>query len=298
MKKVSLLASSLLILLGLAGSVGMAVAAKSGINYVKVSSCEQAGKDIKISRNSGNKYTLTSSVRNAGHGLRDYKLSCVSGTKYKVEWTEVEASAPADVPSDTQVPEIIFSGKRVGAKLDMDVYVVDKNLTSPITKIEVYQHPSNTLMFVWEDSGATAKDVLRHFQNNDFSKIGTNSFVAKAYDTAGNVGTSVILVLPQDTSEWRVANSSLTWIYDNVLLKTPKVKENGLKGFYVQVSDSIMGGKEMVAICKPLLSDVNNFPCVYFKPINLRANGVAHISFWGAKDLSPSSLLPMMPYSW
>lgn len=95
----------IVILFGLVGILSVTIATKSGMSYVKVSSCEQVGNDIKISRNDGKKYTLTSAIRNAGHGLRDYKLNCVSETKYKVEWTEIEASAPTDVPSDTQAPE-------------------------------------------------------------------------------------------------------------------------------------------------------------------------------------------------
>ena len=64
------------------GVFAVSGAAKAESNTFTVTSCEQVGGDIRISRNNGPKYVLTSSCRDAGHGKRQYKMSCVSSTKY------------------------------------------------------------------------------------------------------------------------------------------------------------------------------------------------------------------------
>lgn len=312
MKKLSYFAVLTAFLLGLSGIAQAATTTpKTGMNYVNVVSCEQIGNDIRVSLSVNSaKYVLTSTTRNAGHGLRNYKLNCVSATKYKVEWTEV-ASAPTSTPSsttttqtpppsvpvDAQAPEIVFSGRRVGAQLNMNVYAVDKKSQSPITKIEVYQQSVSAPIFVWADSTATAKDVLRHFQNDSFVATGTYSFYVKAYDKAGNVGTSITLVLPAEMNQLRIANSSLSWIYDNILMKNYNVKKNGLKKFFVYTGDSYKKSEMSVtAVCSTLLTDINNFSCTYFYPTKLKSNGWGYIMAWNNKNKAFS--LPAMTFSW
>jgi len=291
-------------LFGLSGIVSAVTATpKTGPNYVNVVSCEQVGNDIRIRLGANSaKYVLTSTTRDAGHGLRNYKLNCLSATRYKVEWTEVTSTPPVVtppvvVPADTTAPEIIFSGRRVGAQLNMNVYAVDKNLQSPIVKIEVYQQGSGSVVFSWSDSTATKKDVLKHFQNDNFSAEGSSGFIARSYDKAGNVGTSITLVLPAEMNQLRVANSSLSWIYDNILMKNYNVKKNGLKKFFVYTGDSYKkSAMSVAAICYPILSDVNNFTCSYFNPLKLKASGWAYIMAWDNKNKAFS--LPAMPFSW
>lgn len=325
MEKLSYFAVLTVFLFGLAGiAQATTTTPKTGMNYVNVVSCEQVGNDIRISLSVNSaKYVLTSTTRNAGHGLRNYKLNCLSATRYRVEWTEVASiptpaststpnspittptvtstppvvTPPPTVPADTTAPEIVFSGRRVGAQLNMNVYAVDKKSQSPITKIEVYQQSVSTPIFTWEDPFATTKDIWKHFQNDNFTTTGTYGFYVKAYDKAGNVGTSITLVLPAEMNQLRVANSSLSWIYDNILMKNYNVKKNGLKKFFVYTGDSYKkSAMSVTAICYPILSDVNNFTCSYFQPAKLKAGGWAYIMAWDNKNKAFS--LPVMPFSW
>ena len=88
-------------------AVGYVVLAADGSNYVDVNSCTQVGKDIRINRG-GQNYTLTSSCRDAGHGYRDYQMTCVSNKQYKVEWTEGCTPVKPPTPKDTEAPKVIF----------------------------------------------------------------------------------------------------------------------------------------------------------------------------------------------
>lgn len=75
---------------------GKSAGPTSGANLVKVSSCEQKGADIEISRNNGPKYILKAGCKNAGSGFKDYTFECVKGggatstisAVYKVSWTQ------------------------------------------------------------------------------------------------------------------------------------------------------------------------------------------------------------------
>lgn len=75
---------------------GKSAGPTSGANLVKVSSCEQKGADIEISKNNGPKYILKAGCKNAGSGFKDYTFECVKGGRatstisavYKVSWTQ------------------------------------------------------------------------------------------------------------------------------------------------------------------------------------------------------------------
>ncbi len=100
-------ALKLILVLGLLAGAALlgnsVLAVESGTNVVSVSSCEQVGSDVRISRNNGPKYMLTSSARNAGHGLRQYTLTCVSNTQYRVYWTTAITTTPGTPTVTTTV---------------------------------------------------------------------------------------------------------------------------------------------------------------------------------------------------
>jgi len=315
MKKSLCLAIFCVVALGFVGTVKAVILPKFGSNFVDVAACEQVGKDIRVSLKSGQKYTLTSTIRDAGHGLRDYKLTCVSTTKYKVEWTEVVTSttttAPVATPTatstpvanntvksgDTTSPEIVFSGRYSGKQLNMNVYAVDAKQQSAIVKIEVYQQGGGNMIFSWSDNTATSKDVWKHFQNDDYNAEGSPGFIAKAYDKAGNVGVSETLILPTNMDHLRVVNPSLSWIYNNILMKNTSVQKNGLKRFYVFTGNTYNKNKmQMVATCTTLMSGINNFSCSYFKPDKLKASGYGYIL--ALDNTNKFSSFPVMPFSW
>lgn len=57
-----------------------------GWNPVNVTKCVQVGKDISITRTDGGSDTLTTGCRDAGNGLKDYTMVCLSETQYRVDW--------------------------------------------------------------------------------------------------------------------------------------------------------------------------------------------------------------------
>ncbi len=68
-------------------SITKAITPATGINLVNVTACQQVGKDIKVT-NFGSTYVLKSECRDAGHGMRTYKLTCTSSIQYQVEWQD------------------------------------------------------------------------------------------------------------------------------------------------------------------------------------------------------------------
>ncbi|MBI2436188.1 MAG: hypothetical protein HYV41_00350, partial [Candidatus Magasanikbacteria bacterium] len=81
------------------------VQAWEGSNTVPVDNCVQVSNVVSITR-FGSTYTLTNGIRDAGHGLRNYNLTCVSNTMYKVEWNTISAPAPIQ---DTTKPVATLS---------------------------------------------------------------------------------------------------------------------------------------------------------------------------------------------
>lgn len=92
-KKIAWLSGiSVLAVIGLV-TAAQAVSVQPGSNKVSVYSCVQVGNDIKIRRSSNEtEYTLTSTCRDAGHGKRQYTMSCTSNKEYKVSWKECGAT--------------------------------------------------------------------------------------------------------------------------------------------------------------------------------------------------------------
>lgn len=80
---------------------------KTGSNLVSVNSCEQMGSSIRVGLGKGAKYLLTSSIRDAGYGMRAYKMTCINKKSYRADWTEVikkKPSTPVVTPKPTPAP--------------------------------------------------------------------------------------------------------------------------------------------------------------------------------------------------
>ncbi|MFA6427102.1 MAG: hypothetical protein WCW16_01495 [Candidatus Magasanikbacteria bacterium] len=77
-------------LLGIIAVLAPQVSLGANSNNVNVDSCRNVEDGIMVRRfGNANEYVLKNGVRDAGHGLREYRLSCVTSTQYKVKWVEV-----------------------------------------------------------------------------------------------------------------------------------------------------------------------------------------------------------------
>lgn len=88
MKKVFWLVAALALVL--APKLALAALPDSGWNPVNTDKCMQVGKDIQV-ENFGNTYLLTSECRDAGNGLKQYTMSCLSDKQYRVDWKPCSA---------------------------------------------------------------------------------------------------------------------------------------------------------------------------------------------------------------
>lgn len=112
----------------------------SGANLIKVSSCEQKGTDIEISRNNGPKYILKAGCKNAGSGFKDYTFECVKSgdttstisTVYKVSWTSCATfSVAADNETYTATGGVVTVGvNKLLAVFNFSAYAKDATISS------------------------------------------------------------------------------------------------------------------------------------------------------------------------
>ncbi|MBP9731881.1 MAG: hypothetical protein KBD29_00255 [Candidatus Magasanikbacteria bacterium] len=181
MKKLYFLA---IFALALGGVFAVSGTVKAESNTISVTSCEQVGNDIRISRNNGPKITLDSSCRDAGHGLRQYKMSCVSSTKYKVEWTTPISCTNTD--RDITHPQVSISASKTSVQNNESVTVtVTASDNKGVIKIELYEDSS-----LVKTCANTTSCVHSFNAQANVSTERTRVFKAKAYDAAGNVSNS------------------------------------------------------------------------------------------------------------
>ena len=166
-------------------AVSYAVFASTGSNFVKVDSCEQVGKDIRISRG-GKSYVLTSTCRDAGHGFRDYKMTCVSRKEYKVEWTENCKPLPPPPPKDTVSPSLdLVSDKKSYYDGDTVYLTATANDNVKVKKIEIYGETGN-LLRTCDYVGVCKTNTIIKFSAPNNINWGITGYSARAYDEAGN----------------------------------------------------------------------------------------------------------------
>ncbi len=172
-------------------------------NDVSVANCEQVGSDIRIRRSAGDQSSiLTSACRDAGHGLRQYTMTCVSPTKYRVSWTD--CSTPTPAPADTQAPTVTVSANAVASSLNgswykYDVTVSAQDSVSNIKGVEVtVKGPDNQVVQSWWVDGRNAasngsfgtKSITRSVTRGWLQTNKQYTITAKAYDAASNSATS------------------------------------------------------------------------------------------------------------
>jgi len=200
MKKIIFGLVALIALFGLIG-VTNAIGPKSGINYVKVSSCEQVGADVKVSLNNGPKFVLTSTTRDAGHGLRNYKLTCVDSKKYKVEWKEVVGNNSAVIALAASVVKptatLKMSKSVYYEGYDFVVFEVPAKSDSAIVKTEIFVN--GELRFTGKNNSNYS--IMTDADVAYFNGPLVNAF-AKVYDADGDMTqtNTVTFLVYKDTS--------------------------------------------------------------------------------------------------
>lgn len=136
-----------------------------GANLVKVSSCEQKGADIEISKNNGPKYILKAGCKNAGYGFRNYAFECVKGggatstvsTVYKVSWTPCATlSVAADTDTLAATGGVITVGvNKLLAVFNFNAFAKDATIYSLIlTKTGTLQNKNLANIKLTDASGS------------------------------------------------------------------------------------------------------------------------------------------------
>lgn len=136
--------------LGLVLSIGLLHAASSvraagGSNIISATQCTPQQNGVLLKKY-GKTYLLKNGCRNAGHGMRDYTLTCVGSTKYKVQWSDCDtgstnpvtpppASNTKPVLSLSKTSEQITAGQSFSYPIATATDAEDGNLTSEIYKI-------------------------------------------------------------------------------------------------------------------------------------------------------------------
>lgn len=193
-KKVALLSAILLVSgLGLA-TVAQAVGT-AGSNVVSVQSCEQVGRDIRVkTASTGPTYLLTSTCRNAGHGLRNYTLACTSAKQYRVSWTD--CSVPTPQPTDTQRPTVSASVTYSSvwypgnsAQKVVPTLAARATDTNKVTKVVLYYNTTQLGEGYSVLKTCTANTAIASCSYT-FTNPTHGNFYAVAWDNAGNTATS------------------------------------------------------------------------------------------------------------
>ncbi len=189
-----------------------------GSNIVSVYSCQQVGRDIKIRRASrDSEYVLTSSCRDAGHGMRDYVLTCTSNKQYRVAWrncagttTSTTPSNPSTIPVDRVAPTVTITATPVTSTLSAtgyytyEVHVSADDATSNIRAVLIrVQNLNNSTVQSWwvnNISSSSRTDLGAKSLSQTYRKMSLKTGIsyrvsATAYDTAGNEATSPVVSL-------------------------------------------------------------------------------------------------------
>lgn len=204
-------------------------------NDVAVASCEQVGSDIRIRRsNNSNSTLLTSACRDAGYGLRQYAVSCLSATKYRVSWS---ACAPVATPplADVQGPRIGLQGSLIGdyttnSDVSYQVIVTAQDRMSNIKGIQIVVRDVNNQIVQswwldggrdWSESNGFGSSVVNRTVTHAGLRSGQTYYVtAQAWDVRGNSSLSNVVTLytQGDTSSPTISadvNYSAQWYVGN-----------------------------------------------------------------------------------
>lgn len=182
MKRIALVISGIVCGLGLV-AVPSVHATTSGVNYSTVTSCENVVGGIRISRNNGPKYILTSECRDAGHGMRNYTMSCVSRTQYMVSWTETNSCANKDTVRPTASISASPSSIKTGQQVNIYASASDN---IGVARIDVYQDGER----IKRCDSVTMCNTTVTLRIPSTVHTKNYSFYTKVTDTSGNTRTS------------------------------------------------------------------------------------------------------------
>lgn len=260
----------LIAFLALAGvSVARAVATpQSGANDVVVTSCENVSNGIRISRDNHTPYVLTNGVRDAGHGLRNYSLSCVSNTKYHVAWTAAAQSA------DTTDPSVSLYSEHSSYYTD-EAYTVLARASdnSRVSKIEVYRN-NNLIKTCLNVNSCT------YIENaNTYTYSSSITYHAKAYDPAGNTAQSQTMTI-------NIAPRNIDTTAPSVSISSNKNSYYSNETVTITARASDAHGIRMIEIYKPYNNGgvaktcYSMDVCAYSEGPYAYSNGTAVMSFY------------------
>lgn len=162
-----------------------------GFNLVRVSSCEQVGDDIRISLNNGPKQTLTSSIRDAGYGLRSYDLVCLTPTRYLVQWMQV---GPYSATSTTSTSPTAPVTVNVSAN---DYFFSPQTITVKAGSTVVWTNHGGQTHTVTADDNSFNSGNLSPGQTytRRFDSAGTYRYYCQPHSAPGGFGMSGIVVV-------------------------------------------------------------------------------------------------------
>lgn len=222
----------------LAGFLTATAVSAANINYVNVDSCTKVGNDIRIKRG-GKSSLLTSTCRDAGHGYRNYNLTCVSSKQYKVAWTT--CSAPTN--NDNTAPTVSLSINKTNFnKGEVVRLTATANDNVKVDKIELYR---NDILIATKYDAKSANFLMTIGESN-------MSFYAKAYDTKGNV-TKSQTVTAYFVASYNNTASNVTIVracdeyigcnYDSTYYSTKLEAKQRLAEFIVRANPTNVGTK-------------------------------------------------------
>lgn len=107
-------------------------------NKITVESCEDVSEGVKLRNFAGTEYVLAHGCRDAGHGLRNYRLHCLSSRSYEVCW----------VPCAQETGERVDPRQAVEVPIPKEAIPVRKEVLSEVIK----EIPSRTAMVRCSDS--------------------------------------------------------------------------------------------------------------------------------------------------
>ena len=176
-----------------AGVLSLGLEAKAvkltGSNLVSVYSCERSGSDIRVKTSANaSSYILTSSCRDAGHGLRNYTLTCTSATQYRVQWSDCSNSRPTDTVKPQLNAAVTYTvvSTSSGTRKVVPTLSARATDTSKVTKIELFYSNGSNYRTIKSCSNNSTTGSCTY----TFTSPTSGSFYATAWDEAGNSVTS------------------------------------------------------------------------------------------------------------
>jgi hypothetical protein len=176
-----------------------------GTNTVPVTKCVQLNNGVSITR-FGSTYTLGNGVRNAGHGYRNYNLTCVSSTMYKVEWNKANAPAPVQDTEKPSVSVVLKNRNLKTSSFDATFEIAGSDRLSPVVQVysfvfDVSGNTVSTNVLDWNNQNSTQKSVAKTLTLNNLKYNTTYYIYGYAVDSKGNLNVDVYTLNQAQTQD-------------------------------------------------------------------------------------------------